>query len=141
MASALIAHWWWLALLIVAAIVSIPFELKARHRLGVYWDRRCTGILWRHRFPSASKHDIRAFLDAFVDAFAFPRKRRLCFSPDDKIIDVYRTLYPSPGWADSLEMETFAKLLEQRYGLDVDHLSRREYTLGEVFALTRSETI
>jgi hypothetical protein len=80
-------------------------------------------------------------LDAFVDGFAFPRKRRLCFSPDDKIIAIYRTLYPSRHTPDSLEMETFAKLLETRYGLDVDHLPQREYTLGELFALTHAQSI
>jgi propanediol dehydratase small subunit len=133
---------WWLALVIVAVLASIPFEIKARRRLRVYWDRRCTGIQWRRRFPSASKHDIRSFLDAFVDGFAFPRKRRLCFSPDDKVIDVYRTLYPTPGWgADSLEMETLVTLLEKRYSLDVARLPQREYTLGELFALTHPEPI
>jgi propanediol dehydratase small subunit len=105
-------------------------------RLRVYWDRRCTGTQWRRRFPSASKQEIRAFLDAFVDGFAFPRKRRLCFSPDDKVIDIYRSLYPSPHTLDSLEMETLTKVLEDRYGLDVDHLPQRQYTLGELFELT-----
>jgi hypothetical protein len=140
--SAFLSHWWWLVLLVVGLLATIPFEIKARRRLRVYWDRRCTGIQWRRRFPSASKHDIRAFLDAFVDGFGFPRKRRLCFSPDDKVIDVYRTLYPTPGWgADSLEMETLVTLLEKRYGLDVARLPQREYTLGELFALTHPEPI
>ena len=129
-------------MIIVVVLVSIPFEIRARRRLRVYWDRRCTGILWRRRFPSASKQDIRSFLDRFVDAFGFSLKRRLCFSPDDKVIDVYRTLYPTPGWgADSLEMETLVTLLEKTYGLDVARLLQREYTLGELFALTHPEPI
>ena len=141
MSTLAVSYWWWIALVIVIVIASIPFEIRARRRLRVYWDRRCTGILWRRRFPSASKQDIRSFLDRFVDAFGFSRKRRLCFSPDDKVIDIYRTLYPTPGWSDSLEMETFARLLEKRYGLDVAHLSKREYTLGEIFAHTHTKTI
>ena len=133
---------WWLAIAFVTVLASIPFEIRARRRLRIYWDRRCTGMHWRRRFPLASKHDIRVFLDVFVDGFAFPRKRRLCFSPDDKVIDVYRTLYPTPGWgADSLEMETLVTLLEKRYGLDVAGLPQREYTLGELFALTHPEPI
>jgi propanediol dehydratase small subunit len=133
---------WWVALVIVVLLLAtIPFEIKARRRLRVYWDRRCTGIQWRRRFPSASKHDIRAFLAAFVDGFAFPRKRRLCFSPDDKIIEVYRTLYPSPHTPDSLEMETFTKVLKDRYALDVERLPQREYTLGELFALTHPQPV
>ena len=96
---------------------------------------------WRRRFPSASKQEIRAFLDVFVDGFAFPRKRRLCFSPDDKVIEIYRTLYPSVGGVDALEMETFAKLLEDKYRLDIEHLPERDYTLGDLFALTHSQPI
>jgi hypothetical protein len=136
-----VSYVWWLALVTVVVLATIPFEIKARRRLRVYWDRRCTGIQWRRSFPSASKHNIRAFLAAFVDGFAFPRNRRLCFSPDDKVIAVYRTLYPSLHTADALEMETFVKLLEDRYGLDVEHLPEREYTLGELFALTHPEPI
>ena len=136
-----VSYVWWIAVVVVVVIASIPFEIKARRRLRVYWDRRCTGIQWRRRFPSASKHEIRAFLDAFVDGFAFPRKRRLCFSPDDKVIEIYRTLYPSLGGVDALEMETFAKLLEDKYRLDVEHLPKREYTLGDLFALTHTQPI
>jgi hypothetical protein len=132
---------WWIALIIVVVLISIPFEIKARRRLNIYWDRRCTGIQWRRRFPSASKQQIRTFLDTFVDGFAFPRKRRLCFSPDDKVIDIYRTLYPSRYAPDALEMETFVKLLEDRYRLDTAHLPQREYTLGELFALTHANPI
>ncbi|MDQ2950374.1 MAG: hypothetical protein M3Y27_31285 [Acidobacteriota bacterium] len=136
-----ISHTWWLVLLLVVVVASIPFEIKARRRLRVYWDRRCTGIQWRRRFPSASKHSIRAFLDTFVEGFAFPRKRRLCFSPDDKVIDIYRTLHPSRHTPDALEMETFVKLLEDTYGLDVEHLPQREYTLGDLFVLTHPQSI
>jgi hypothetical protein len=137
-----LSYVWWTALVIVViGLASIPFEIKARRRLRVYWDGCCTGIQWRRRFPSASKQEIRAFLDLFVDGFAFPRKRRLCFSPDDKVYEIYRTLYPSLGGADALEMETFAKLLEDKYRLDVEHLPEREYTLGDLFALTHTQQI
>ena len=122
-------------------LVTIPLEIRARRRLRVYWDRRCTGILWRRRFPSASKEEIRAFLNIFVDGFAFPRKRRLCFSPDDRLMEIYRTLYPSVHTPDALELETFTKLLEDRYSLDVEHLPKRDYTLGEIFSLTHPQTI
>jgi len=78
-----VSYIWSLALIVAVLIATIPFEIRARRRLRVYWDRRCTGIRWRRRFPAVSKQEIRAFLDSFVDGFAFPRKRRLCFSPDD----------------------------------------------------------
>lgn len=131
--------WWWF--LLVGIVVTISFEAARRRRLRVYWDRRCTGLRWRRSFPAASKDDIRSFLDVFVDAFGFPRKRRLCFSPDDKVVDLYRTLYPSIGYADCFEIPTFVKTLQDRYGLDVARLPQREYTLGELFALTHSQQI
>ena len=56
-------------------------------------------------------------------------------------MEVYRTLYPSLHTPDALEIATFAKLLEEKFGLDVDHLPQREYTLGDLFALTHPQTI
>ena len=140
MSTLAVSYWWWVPLVVVVVLATVAVEIRARRRLRVYWDRRCTGILWRRRFPSAAKQEIRAFLDAFVDGFAFPRKRRLCFSPDDKIIDIYRVLYPSKLTPDALEMETFARLLQDRYGLDVYHLPDRPYTLGDLFALTHPQS-
>jgi hypothetical protein len=128
-------------LLLGVTPVAVIFETAARRRLRIYWDRRCTGIQWRRRFPSAPKQDIRAFLGAFVEAFGFSHERRLCFSPDDKVIDVYRTVYPSVLTPDALEMEAFAKHLEDRFGLDVASLPDPEYTLGELFALTHAQSI
>ena len=124
-----------------AVAVAAPFELARRRRLRVFWDRRCVGIQWRTRFPSASKDEIRRFLDAFVEAFGFPPARRLCFSPDDRVIDVYRTVYPSALTPDALEMETFATILEERFHIDVARLPDRPYTLGELFALAHRQTI
>jgi propanediol dehydratase small subunit len=80
---------------IVFAVIGTIFE---RRRLRAYWDRVCTGARWRRRFPQATKDEIRKFLNVFVDAFGFRKSRRLSFSPDDKIMDVYRALYP-PKWS------------------------------------------
>ena len=94
------------------------------------------GIRWRRRFPGASKSAIREFLNLFLDAFLIPRKRRSCFSPDDRVLDVYRALVP-PGCADSLEIETLARGLETRYGLALETLSH--LTLGELFERTGTQ--
>ena len=53
-------------------------------------DRACQGRGWRRAFPNAPKDRIRAFLQVFVGAFAFRDSERLQFSPDDRILDVYR---------------------------------------------------
>jgi hypothetical protein len=82
--------------------------------------------------------EIREFLGLFAGAFGFRRSRLMCFTPDDRVMDVYRTIYP-PKWtlADSMELESFAKDVGRHYGVDLFHLWRDEITLGEVFALTQ----
>jgi hypothetical protein len=103
-----------------------------------YWTRACTGAEWKRRFPLVPKDDIREFLKAFVDAFAFSRTRGLRFMPDDRVMDVYRTLYP-PKWtlADSMELESLALRFQKHYGIDLVPLWRNDLTLGDLFALTR----
>ena len=80
------------AIVIIVMIKALPIEKERKRRLRVYWDRACTGIAWRRRFPDVPKEDIRKFLDAFVDGFAFKTSQRLKFVPDDKVMDVYRSL-------------------------------------------------
>jgi propanediol dehydratase small subunit len=113
-------------------------QIQVRKALRPYWDRACTGIRWRRRFPDSPKSSVRDFLDLFVDAFAFPRKRRCCFLPEDRVMDVYRALYPSGGLADSLELETFCNMLKKKYGVDLAASWRGDITLGEIYAQIRS---
>jgi len=120
---------------VVAFIISIPFEKERKRRLQRYWDRICTGREWRRRFPNTPQKEIRQFLQAFVEGFAFKDKDRLRFSPDDKIMDVYRALYPSKGGADSLEIETFAMLLKEEYRFDLALVHDPDVTLGKLFEL------
>ena len=99
------------------------------------------GTQWRRRYPRASKTEIREFLAVFIGAFGFRQSRRLYFAPDDRVLDVYRTLYP-PKWSvsDSMELETLATDLERTYGVDVFALWREDITLGDLFALTRPKS-
>lgn len=130
---------WFIAIVIVvSAFVAIPIELKSRRLLQRFWSRPCTGREWKKRFPDASKESIREFLEEFVDAFAFGSKNRLKFSPDDKIMDVYKSLYPSSWCADALEHLFLCEGLERRYGLDYTAIVTDENaTLGQLFSMTR----
>ncbi len=96
------------------------------------------GIRWRRRFPNVPKTHIREFLNTFVDAFAFSQRRRCHFSPDDRVIDVYRALYPPGTLADNLELETLALKLEKQYGIDFHALWREDITLGELYEQARA---
>ncbi|MEI6861214.1 MAG: hypothetical protein WCL04_03080 [Verrucomicrobiota bacterium] len=111
--------------------------LTERKWMAGYWHRACTGVHWRRRFPQASKADIRTFLGIFVDAFGFNRSRQLCFSPDDRVMDVYRTVHP-PKWAvpDAFELEALVLSFDRNYGINLVPLWHENMTLGELFSLT-----
>ena len=105
-----------------------------RRALRPYWDRACMGIRWRRRFPDAPKTELREFLTIFVDAFCFDHKRRTCFSPDDRVMEIYRADYPPGSLGDSMELETLGLSLKKRYGIDFTAVWREDITLGELYA-------
>lgn len=129
--------------LLIVSLVSLiywvrtirPLEKERRKRLEKYWSRSCTGSEWRRTFPNASKNSIRDFLESFVDGFAFSSKKRLKFSPEDKIMDVYSSLYPASGWPDVLELETFSIHLKQDYCSNLEDLLTDDLTLGQLFSM------
>ncbi|MGV3663670.1 MAG: hypothetical protein ACO1TE_26100 [Prosthecobacter sp.] len=119
-------------------VIAAGFLLGAavdRFRLRHFWRRRCTGALWRRRFPAAPKADIRAFLDLLVSAFAFRASRRLSFAPEDRIMAIHEALYPFPKvQADNMELETFVSDIRARFGVDLTPMWREDITLGELFS-------
>ncbi len=127
--------------IIIAILIQIPSELKSRRLLRRYWSRPCTGFKWKRRFPDASKESIREFLDLFLDAFLFKSDKRLKFAPDDKIDDIYRSVYPPPSLfrADALEHLFLLINLEERYKLEfTTSMEIPDVTLGQLFELTRN---
>ena len=118
-------------------IISMTDARRRRAFLQSFWDRACIGIRWKRRFPDSSAAQIREFLDIFVDAFAFPQKRRLSFSPDDKVLGIYRGLYPDRFRADMMELEFLARRMRERYGADLMTFWREDITLGDLFAHKR----
>jgi propanediol dehydratase small subunit len=127
-----------IAAVAVVAIAATPVERESRRRLRQYWTRRCMGRQWRSRFTDVPKKEIRRFLDTFVDGFGFKSQNRLKFSPDDRVMDIYRALYPSEGWPDAMELETFAINLEENYGIDLAKIEDHGITLGALFQMTRN---
>jgi len=126
-----------LLLLGVIILGGVAMFVAERHRFQRFWSRDCTGKAWKAAFPEASKAEIREFLDIFVRAFAFSTSRRLKFKPTDRVMEIYRTRYPSKLSADMLELETLTKLTRKRYGLDLVPGWRPETTLGEIFERVR----
>ena len=129
-------------ILIIGLTVGISLGIKRRKGLNKYWCRLSivTAKKWKLMFPNASNGEIREFLEAFVNAFAFNSKKRLKFEPDDKVVDVYKALYPDL-WAnlgcDALELETFVGILEDKYHFDLVKNWKEDLTLGQIFAETQ----
>lgn len=98
-----------------------------------YRKRSCQGKDWREAFPGATKQEIRSFLDVFVGAFAFSGQQKLNLSPDDRIWDIYRALYPHKWQADALEMETLAEDIRRIYDVCIVEMFSKRLTLGELF--------
>ena len=103
-----------------------------------YRNRKCMGKKWKKEFPNTANEEIRKFLIFFTDAFAFPDKSKLKFEPEDKLLDIYRELYPSKWIPDALEFETLAECLEKNHGILFNDIWHEELTLGEVFTKVKN---
>ena len=127
----------------MVVLISLPFLIMLRtvflrrRALRTFWDRACMGIRWRRRFPHSPKADIREFLSLLVDAFGFSQSRRCCFSPDDRLMDIYRAVFPPGSYMDNMELESLGLRLEERYGIDLFADERYDITLGEIYEQTR----
>lgn len=120
-------------------VLLIVFWLFGRRLPRRYRDRSCQGAAWRRAFPAASTEQIRAFLSTVAGAFVLRDSERLKLAPGDRVLDLYRARYPDRGTPDMLELETLARLVEERYGVALDDAWSDGLTLGALFAhCTRS---
>jgi hypothetical protein len=127
-----------LAVTVLGIGMSIREERRRVAFVQRFWDRSCTGLLWRKFFPKSNAAQIREFLNMFIDAFLFDRKRGIYFSPDDKIMQIYRGLYPDRLRPDAMELEFLASRLRKRYGIDAANFWRDDITFGELFLHTQN---
>lgn len=126
----------WLAIVSIALVLTLIVAMARRRNLRRFWNRGCAGIRWRRRFPDDAKADIRAFLTVFVDAFGYDHKRRTCFSPDDRVMQIYHAMYPPGSLGDDMELEQLGMAMEERYGMDFTAVWRDDITLGELYEQT-----
>ncbi len=127
-----------LCLMLLAILLVLPIQFRVWREMQRYWGRACTGALWRRRFPDAPKNAIREFLSVFVEAFAFRKSRRFCFSPNDKVMEIYRAQYPGKGLSDALELETLVRGMQEKYAVDLAIVWNDNITLADLFIHTRS---
>lgn len=127
---------WFLDINRIEVILNVTVFLRQKS-LKQYLRRPCAGRAWRRTFPHASKDDLRRFLSLFSQAFLFKKSQRLCFRPDDRIVDIYRAIYPLKGMADALEWEFLRDHLKAEYHRDFSACLTPTLTLGELFAKAR----
>ena len=127
-----------IALIITVIAIAIAWSVYTGDVPKKYRIRNCTGKNWKKKFPDTSKEDIRRFLFLFTDAFAFSRKQKLKFEPDDKILDIYKALYPAKWMADSLEVETLAEDIEREYNINFTSIWHENLTLGDLFSKVKN---
>jgi propanediol dehydratase small subunit len=127
----------WIIIVVLSLVLAVFFEILRWHAVRPLYQRECAGIRWRRRFPKASSDEIREFLRLFVDAFGFPRKHRLRFRPEDRVMDLYHALNP-PNWSagDNMELESLLEDFQRRYHVDLAPLWREDLTLADIFAHT-----
>lgn len=127
-----------IALIIIVVVIAIAWSVYTGDVPRKYRIRNCTGKNWKEEFPNSSKEEIRKFLLLFTDAFAFSRKQKLKFEPEDKILDIYKALYPKEWMPDSLEVETLAEDIEREYGINFTSIWHEGLTLGGLFGVLQS---
>ncbi|MCH4296697.1 hypothetical protein MJ923_20545 [Shewanella sp. 3B26] len=123
-----------IALIIIVLALAIAWSVYIGDVPKKYKVRSCTGKHWKTAFPHSTKEDIRKFLLLFTDAFAFSPKQKLKFEPEDKILDIYKALYPKKWMADSLEIETLAEDIEKVYQIDFASIWHENLTLGDLYS-------
>lgn len=130
-------------IIITLALIASAFWVarKGAPLPGIFGSRSCQGASWLRAFPHATNHDIRSFLSVFVDAFAFHDQHRLKFNPNDRILDVYRALYPHKWLPDALELETLAVSVEKKYDIEFVKVWNEGLTLGQLFSQVQSQGV
>jgi propanediol dehydratase small subunit len=123
-----------IALIIIVIAIAVVWSVYTGGLPKIYRTRSCTGKNWKSKFPDTPKEDIRTFLLLFADAFAFSSKQKLKFNPNDKILDIYKALYPAKWMADSLEVETLAEDIEREYNVNISGVWHENITLGDLFS-------
>ena len=131
-----------ITIVFIVAVVFVLADMNTRRIMARFVERGCAGFRWRRRFPDASKTEIRDFLDIFIASFGFKQGWRLCFRPEDRVMDVYRALYP-PGrsLADGMELESLVQDLEKRFQVDILGSWREDITLADLFTQTRRTVV
>ncbi len=99
---------------------------------NVYNNRVSQKTTWEQEHAEGID-DVEWLLSTVCQSFGFPLDLRFQFSPDDRLIEIYRSRYPQwKIWrlGDSLELENLVVELEKQWGSCDDDLLL--LSLGEI---------
>ncbi|MEM7576565.1 MAG: hypothetical protein AAF328_03735 [Planctomycetota bacterium] len=128
--------WFLVATLALLYIVMCGLENSARRiAFGRVAQRSCAGFAWRARCRRERTLAVRSFLESVVDEMGLPRKLTAKLRPDDRIMDIYRWIYPPNRnlGADALELECLSLELERRYRVSLADMFGDDVRFGDLF--------
>jgi hypothetical protein len=101
----------------------------------VYRSRESQEHLWRQHFGDDAMPRADRVLTIVCDSFLFNPDHRYQFSPDDRIVDIYRRCH-LPTWlawldSDAGEIESLLKGLGKDFGFDNSQW-HQDLTIGEI---------
>jgi hypothetical protein len=71
-------------------------------------------------------------------AFPIPKSQHYCLRPDDKLLELYRSIYP-PGWPDCLDFNCLKSDLERAIHRCLSDGELLALSVGDVMRLLSSE--
>lgn len=132
-----------LAFVLVLGLIWIAYGLLTR-KPSPFDNRKCMGAAWKKAFPSADADQVRSFLDCLVEGMELSQPK-LSFHPNDKAIDIYRSLYGGrTPMSDECECETFLSNIEDKFRVTKESIVENVWTdehvtLGEIFRFVESQ--
>ena len=126
----------------VLALFLLIVLLEVRYRLFFlkkYQNRKSTEKYWKETFPDTPEEEIKKFLNIFANSFAIGNKNKINFEPNDRLIEIYKQLYPLKWIPDVLEFETLAADIEKEYGVSFDEIWHDNLTLGDLFKKVKTQ--
>jgi hypothetical protein len=131
-----------IAFVVVLGIAALIYA-RITQKPNPFDARGCMGKAWKRAFPDASNQHIREYLDCLVNGMDLDQPK-LAFDPDDKVIDIYRSIYGGrTPLGDFFECETYLSNIDNKFGVSPgkileDVWTNEQVTLGQIYAYIRA---
>ncbi len=131
---------WWFLVVILSLGLLAGISLNSSANVSfAHFCSPCSAFVGVVASRMSLPARIRDFLNLVAGCLGIGQKHHLAFRPDDRVMDIYRALYP-PKWSigDAMELEDLATELDRCYGMRMDEIWHEDITLGELFDRAKS---